>query len=122
MSQVHQVARVGDNLAPSLSEVRVFHALVLGRSHRQRADSLQATGDKAVEVGDTTVTVSKPIKKPITEFVDFTGRTDAAEAVDRPAVPWFRLSGSSGSSHRQRAMVQQDQVLFQIDPQPYRLR
>jgi multidrug efflux system membrane fusion protein len=89
------------------------------------ATAAMSTGckkDRAIEVKIPSVTVSKPIKTEIIDYVDFTGRTDAVEAVDvycYPMVTGFldRLS----LPYTEGAMVQKDQVLFQIDSQPYQL-
>jgi multidrug efflux system membrane fusion protein len=63
------------------------------------------------------VPVSKPIVREVTEYVDFTGRTDAVEAVDVRA----RVTGYlSKPLFQEGAEVKQGDVLFEIDPRPYR--
>jgi multidrug efflux system membrane fusion protein len=60
--------------------------------------------------------VSKPVQREVTNYVDFTGRTDAVDAVDvRPRVTGYlvRLGFKEGSE------VKKGEVLFEIDPQPY---
>ena len=64
------------------------------------------------------VTVSKPIQKQITEWDEYTGRFEALATVDVRA----RVSGFIDSIHfRDGQIVQQGDLLFVIDPRPYRL-
>lgn len=60
--------------------------------------------------------VSKPVQREVTSYVEFTGRTDAVEAVDvRPRVTGYlvRLPFKEGSE------VKKGDILFEIDPRPY---
>jgi multidrug efflux system membrane fusion protein len=61
--------------------------------------------------------VSKPVQREVTDYVDFTGRTDAVEAVDvRPRVTGYlrQMPFKEGSE------VKKDKdLLFEIDPRPY---
>src|SRR5205807_7608675 len=60
--------------------------------------------------------VSKPVRREVTNYVDFTGRTDAVEAVDiRPRVTGYlvRIPFKEGSE------VKKGDQLFEIDPRPY---
>src|SRR5215471_10724123 len=60
--------------------------------------------------------VSKPIQRAVTDYVDFTGRTDAVEAVDiRPRVTGFLLR----APFKEGSEVKKDDLLFEIDPRPY---
>jgi len=61
------------------------------------------------------VLVSRPVERQVTDYEEFTGRTDAAAAVDiKP-----RLSGFLQEvAFREGDVVQQGQVLFVIDPRP----
>ena len=63
------------------------------------------------------VTIAKPIKKEIVEWNVFTGRTDAVESVDiRP-----RVSGYIDNiTFRAGDRVDKGDLLFVIDPRPYR--
>src|ERR1700733_13130410 len=64
-----------------------------------------------------TVTVSTPIERPVTEFVDFTGRTNAKNYTDiRPRVTGYLVE----MPFKEGALVKKDQVLFKIDPRPYK--
>ena len=60
--------------------------------------------------------VSKPVRREVTNFVDFTGRTDAVQAVDiRPRVTGYlkRMPFKEGSE------VKKGDLLYEIDPRPY---
>jgi multidrug efflux system membrane fusion protein len=61
--------------------------------------------------------VSKPVQRSVTDYIDFTGRTDAIEAVDvRPRVTGYLKR----APFREGSMVKKDDLLFEIDPRPYR--
>src|SRR4051812_24556879 len=60
--------------------------------------------------------VSKPVQREVTDYVDFTGRTDAVQAVDiRARVTGYieRIPFKEGSE------VHKGDLLFEIDPRPY---
>jgi multidrug efflux system membrane fusion protein len=60
--------------------------------------------------------VSHPVEREVTDFVDFTGRTDAVESVGVRA----RVTGYVEAPHFQEGTeVAKDQTLFVIDPRPY---
>jgi membrane fusion protein, multidrug efflux system len=62
------------------------------------------------------VPVSKPIVRQVTEFVDFTGRTDAVQAVDIRA----RVTGYLVKvPFQEGAEVKAGDLLFEIDSRPY---
>jgi membrane fusion protein, multidrug efflux system len=62
------------------------------------------------------IPVSKPVQREVTDFMEFTGRTDATESVS--IVP--RVTGYLVKiSFREGAEVKKDDVLFEIDPRPY---
>ena len=62
------------------------------------------------------VTVENPLKKDVTEYLEFTGTTDAFEHVDvRARVPGFLQS----IHFEPGTVVVKDQLLFVIDPKPY---
>jgi multidrug efflux pump subunit AcrA (membrane-fusion protein) len=64
------------------------------------------------------VTVSKPLQKSITEWDEYTGRFTAVETVEIRA----RVSGFIESIHFQDGqIVEQGDLLFVIDPRPYRI-
>lgn len=65
-----------------------------------------------------TVTVSKPLKKVITEWDEFTGRFVAVETVDVRA----RVSGYLDSVHfSDGEIVEKGQLLYIIDQRPFRI-
>jgi membrane fusion protein, multidrug efflux system len=62
------------------------------------------------------VPVSRPVEREVTDFVDFTGRTDAVEAVNIvPRVTGYlvNIPFKAGSE------VKAGDLLFEIDPRPY---
>jgi membrane fusion protein, multidrug efflux system len=64
------------------------------------------------------VTVSKPLQKSITEWDEYTGRFTAVATVEIRA----RVSGFIESIHfRDGQIVKQGDLLFVIDPRPYRI-
>src|SRR5262245_25958629 len=63
------------------------------------------------------VTVSHPLQKVIIEWDEFTGRFTAVESVEVRA----RVSGFIDSVHfKEGQIVKQGDLLFIIDPRPYR--
>jgi RND family efflux transporter MFP subunit len=66
-----------------------------------------------------TVVVSTPIQREVTDYFDFTGRTDAVKSVDLRA----RVSGYLAKINFQDGdEVKLDQLLFEIDRRPYEVR
>ncbi len=64
------------------------------------------------------VTVARPLQKTITEWDEYTGRFSAVESVEVRA----RVSGFINSVHfKDGQLVKQGDLLFVIDPRPYRL-
>jgi membrane fusion protein, multidrug efflux system len=64
------------------------------------------------------VTVAHPLQKTVTEWNEFTGRFSAVESVEVRA----RVSGFIDSIHfKDGQIVKQGDLLFVIDPRPYRL-
>ena len=63
------------------------------------------------------VTVSYPVERSVADYVEFTGQTSAVKTVEVRARVWGYLE----SLHfTEGAMVKQGDLLFQIDPRPYR--
>src|SRR5262249_34022021 len=63
------------------------------------------------------VTISQPVQKEITDYVDFTGRTEAPFSVDiRPRVTGYLVK----MPFREGADVKEGDVLFEIDERPYK--
>jgi multidrug efflux system membrane fusion protein len=62
------------------------------------------------------VPVSQPVEREVTDYVDFTGRTDAVEAVDvRPRVSGYLVK----MPFKEGAEVKKGDLLFEVDPRPY---
>lgn len=62
------------------------------------------------------IPVSRPIVREVTDYVDFTGRTDAVEAVNVVA----RVTGYLVKMpFREGSEVRKGDLLFEIDPRPY---
>ena len=64
----------------------------------------------------TVVTVSKPISREVTDYKDFTGRTEAVDKVDVKPKVWGYLDKVLFQEGNE---VHKGQVLYQIDPRPY---
>jgi multidrug efflux system membrane fusion protein len=63
------------------------------------------------------VPVSHPEQREVTDYVEFTGRTDAVEAVDVRA----RVTGYLTQIYfREGSEVKKGDLLFEIDPRPYK--
>jgi membrane fusion protein, multidrug efflux system len=62
------------------------------------------------------VPISHPVERPVTDFLDFTGRTDAVHSVNIVA----RVTGYLVQMpFAEGAEVKKGDLLFQIDPKPY---
>lgn len=62
------------------------------------------------------IPVSQPVEREVTDYVDFTGRTEAIELVDiRPRVTGYVVK----SPFREGSEVKKGDLLFEIDPRPY---
>jgi RND family efflux transporter MFP subunit len=63
------------------------------------------------------VTVSQPVERDVTDYVDFTGRTAAVDSVELRARVWGYLDKVN---FKEGALVKSGDVLFEIDPRVYR--
>jgi multidrug efflux system membrane fusion protein len=62
------------------------------------------------------IPVSHPVQRKVTDFVDFTGRTEAVQAVSiRPRVTGYLVK----IPFKEGAMIKAGDLLFEIDPRPY---
>src|SRR5947209_4560360 len=62
------------------------------------------------------VPVSVPVERDVTDYIEFTGRTNAVQSVDiRPRVTGYLVQ----ISFKEGADVKAGDVLFEIDPRPY---
>ncbi len=62
------------------------------------------------------VAVSQPVQREVTDYIDYTGRTDAVNSVDiRPRVTGYlvKMPFKEGSD------VKKNDLLFEVDPRPY---
>ncbi len=60
--------------------------------------------------------VSHPVRRQVTNYLDFTGRTDPVNAVDiRPRVTGYLVK----VAFKEGSEVKKDALLFEIDPRPY---
>jgi multidrug efflux system membrane fusion protein len=68
--------------------------------------------------GDTPlITVSVPVERPVTDFTDFTGRTDAPYTWEARA----RVTGYLvAMPYREGSEVKKGEILFEIDDRPYK--
>jgi multidrug efflux system membrane fusion protein len=63
------------------------------------------------------VPVSQPVQRHVTDFVDFTGRTDAVDMVNIvPRVTGYLVK----MPFKEGSLVKKDQLLFEVDPRPYK--
>ncbi|CAN5189047.1 multidrug efflux RND transporter periplasmic adaptor subunit MexE [soil metagenome] len=71
----------------------------------------------AKETAPQSVTVSKPIQRDVTDYVDFTGRTDAIISTEiRPRVTGYLTK----MPFKEGSVVKKDELLFEIDDRPYK--
>jgi multidrug efflux system membrane fusion protein len=74
-------------------------------------------GPKVAPPEAPVVPVSRPVERRVTDYVDFTGQTQAVEAVDVRA----RVTGYLKHIYfTEGAVVELDQLLYEIDPRPYK--
>jgi RND family efflux transporter MFP subunit len=71
----------------------------------------------APETALTPVTVSFPVKRNVTDYADFTGRTAAVDSVEVRARVWGYLDKVN---FKEGALVKKGDVLFEIDSRLYR--
>ena len=63
------------------------------------------------------VPVSQPIQREVTDYVDFTGRTDAVNTVNIvPRVTGYLVK----MPFKEGSLVKKDELLFEVDPRPYK--
>src|SRR5262245_32334060 len=72
---------------------------------------------EAPEAAPSPVTVSRPVERQVTDYVDFTARTAAVDSVEVRARVWGYLDKVN---FKEGAIVQKGDVLFEIDPQTYK--
>jgi membrane fusion protein, multidrug efflux system len=63
------------------------------------------------------VPVSQPVQRPVTDYVDFTGRTDAIKSTNIvPRVTGYLVK----MPFTEGAFVKENDLLFEVDPRPYK--
>src|SRR5258705_13321719 len=106
--------------APRASGGKSMRRIVLFGILLLVGDLLGGCGDKtpASSAAPPPVTVARPLQKTITEWDEYTGRFSAVASVEVRA----RVSGFIDSVHfKDGQVVKQGDLLFVIDPRPYRL-
>jgi RND family efflux transporter MFP subunit len=64
----------------------------------------------------TSVAVSSPVERYVTDYADFTGRVAAVDSVEVRAHVWGYLDKVN---FKEGALVRKGDVLFELDPRPY---
>jgi multidrug efflux system membrane fusion protein len=63
------------------------------------------------------VPVSQPVQRSVTDYVEFTGRTDAVNTVNIvPRVTGYLVK----MPFKEGSLVKKDDLLFEVDPRPYK--
>ncbi len=87
-------------------------ALNRGTGETRRSGSGKSASPRKLSA----VPVSQPVRREITDYVDFTGRTDAVHSVDiRPRVTGYLVE----MPFKEGAEIKQGDLLFVVDPRPY---
>jgi RND family efflux transporter MFP subunit len=97
-----------------LSSLRIGPALVLGFCLGLAGCTPAPSGAPAPT--PTSVMVSYPVEREVTDYADFTGRTAAVDAVDVRARVWGYLDKVT---FKEGMLVKKGDVLFEIDPRTY---
>jgi len=85
------------------------------KAETQRAEPKRAGPKKAAS--RPVVPVSQPVRREVTDFVDFTGRTEAVFSVDiRPRVTGYLVK----MPFQEGEEVKERDLLFVVDPRPYK--
>src|ERR1700722_12507396 len=75
-----------------------------------------APSTASVEPTAPVVAVSLPVQRDVTDYIDYTGRTDAVYSVDiRPRVTGYLVK----MPFKEGADVKKGDLLFEVDPRPY---
>src|SRR5580700_7573255 len=84
------------------------------------AAALSGCADEAPDVAPPqgpVVPISQPVQRQVTDYVDFTGRTDAVNTVNIvPRVTGYLVK----MPFKEGSLVKKDDLLFEIDPRPYK--
>ena len=91
-----------------ISAVFVFLLVASGCGHPPKFD---------LDTGQPVVTASQPIRREVTEYIDFTGRTDSPNSVDiRPRVTGYLMK----MPFKEGSDVKAGDLLFEVDKRPYK--
>jgi multidrug efflux system membrane fusion protein len=88
-----------------------------GQTDEPKPASRGASSKKAAKSEPSTIPVSHPVRRQVTNFVDFTGRTEAVHSVDiRSRVTGYltKMPFQEGED------VKAGDLLFVVDPRPYK--
>jgi RND family efflux transporter MFP subunit len=96
-------------------QTRLVLALVIGLS--AALAGCKRNSSEAASGGPVPVTVSNPVEREVTEYADYTGRTEAVDSVEVRARVWGYLDKVN---FKEGAMVKKGEVLFMIDPRTYK--
>ena len=77
---------------------------------------LRTSARRAPAAAPTSVTVSYPVEREVTDYADFTARTAAVDSVEVRARVWGYLDKVN---FKEGALVKKGDVLFEIDPRTY---
>ena len=80
-------------------------------------------GGAKVTPPETVVSVSKPVSREVTDYVDYTGRINARDSVViQPRVTGYLVTDNKDGrmAFREGDFVREGQILFKIDPRPYK--
>ena len=96
--------------------LRVYFPGLFALTFVATAGGCQANRPRVAPAETPVVPVSHPVRREVTDYVDFTGRTEAVHSVDiRPRVTGYlkRMPFKEG------AEVKAGELLFEVDPRPY---
>jgi membrane fusion protein, multidrug efflux system len=80
------------------------------------AQGCKRSGPPPADTSPPVVSVSQPVKRDVTDYIDYTGRTDSPNSVDiRPRVTGYltKMPFEEGSD------VKSGELLFEVDVRPY---
>jgi multidrug efflux pump subunit AcrA (membrane-fusion protein) len=81
------------------------------------AGGCQRPANRVASAEPPSLPVAKPVQRLVTNYVDFTGRTEAIQSVDiRPRVTGYLVN----VPFKEGSEVKKGQLLFEIDPAPYK--
>src|SRR5438270_13760068 len=100
-----------------MSRRTAWAGLCLGAAVIGAAGGCQKGGGQPPPPSRPVVPVSRPVQRPVTESVEYTGRTDAVESVGIKA----RVTGYlTRVNFREGGEVRAGDLLVEVDPRPYK--